>query len=137
MGNIIGVQNGTLYDILDDNNGTGNVTVGAASFNITCGSLPNFTVTGDPSANMWTVNSEVSTNSPFYGQQFNITLNCKQVVLLAKYYVNGFLAAPNVMGYVDRAFVNRSIYDLVTVSSQKLDVILNYSINCVEFRVAI
>jgi len=47
--NIVGVQHRTLYDILDDNNGIGNVAVSAASFNVTCRSIPNLAVTGNSS----------------------------------------------------------------------------------------
>lgn len=43
---LIGVEGSTVYDILSDNNGTGAVAVGAATFNVTCGSLPNTTTTG-------------------------------------------------------------------------------------------
>ncbi|KAJ7698475.1 hypothetical protein B0H16DRAFT_1749695 [Mycena metata] len=35
----LGLYNGTLYDVLNDNDGVGNVTVDATGFNITCGSL--------------------------------------------------------------------------------------------------
>ncbi|KAF8882958.1 hypothetical protein BD779DRAFT_1749144 [Infundibulicybe gibba] len=37
----IGVYNGTLYEVLDTNEGIGNVTVNAMTFNITCGHLIN------------------------------------------------------------------------------------------------
>ena len=47
--NTIGVQNGTLYDIIDNNNGTGNVYVDATSFDVTCGSVANVTVSVIPS----------------------------------------------------------------------------------------
>jgi hypothetical protein len=125
--NIVGFQNGVLYDILDDNNGVGDVAVGAASFNITCGFLPNVNVTGDPSNQTWTIKLEVSTMSPFYGIQFQITPTGKQVILLVKYYVNRFLAAPNILKYVDPASLgNNSVSTLV--SSQKLNVPLKYSV---------
>ena len=135
MGNIIGVQNGTLYDILDDNNGTGNVTVGAASFNITCGFLPNLTVTGDSSRQFWTGRAPtVDRSSPFFGMNFFLpSMACKDVISHAKYYVNGFLAAPNVLGTVflnleaaDPAFANSPVSKLV--SSQEPDVDWNHSV---------
>ena len=47
LNNIIGVQEGTLYDILSDNNGTGSVAVGAQAFNAMCGSVPNMNITVD------------------------------------------------------------------------------------------
>ena len=53
--NLIGVQNSTLYDILGNNNGTGNVSVSAKAFNVTCGSIPNISVSvsnGSTMANM-------------------------------------------------------------------------------------
>jgi hypothetical protein len=82
LNNTIGVQDGTLYDILDDNNGTGNVAVGATSFNVTCGSLPSVTVTGDSSDAFWVVNTTVSTDSPLYGLNFNLSAICKEVIYL-------------------------------------------------------
>ncbi|KAJ7491826.1 hypothetical protein B0H11DRAFT_2007983 [Mycena galericulata] len=39
----IGLREGTLYDVLQPNTGTGNVTVNATGFNITCGYLRNVT----------------------------------------------------------------------------------------------
>lgn len=42
--NLVGVQDVTLYDVLDNNNGTGNVSVNAKAFNVTCGSIPNVSV---------------------------------------------------------------------------------------------
>jgi hypothetical protein len=47
--NTIGVVNNTIYDILPDNTGIGNVAVSAQSFNVTCGRVQNATVTGTPS----------------------------------------------------------------------------------------
>jgi hypothetical protein len=35
----VGLYEGTLFDVLDINNGTGNVTVEATGFNISCGYL--------------------------------------------------------------------------------------------------
>jgi len=52
----IGVQNATLYDILDDNDGTGAVAVGAKSFNVTCGLVTNVTTAGQNSL-VWNGNS--------------------------------------------------------------------------------
>jgi hypothetical protein len=91
LNNTIGVQNGTLYDILNDNNGTGNVTVGAKSFNVTCGSLPNVTVNGlSSNANqsyMWYVDAKYDSSL------FAFTLNSmgKKFILLVKHltYVFG------------------------------------------------
>ncbi|KIM72760.1 hypothetical protein PILCRDRAFT_15822 [Piloderma croceum F 1598] len=51
--NTIGVQNGTLFDVLGDNNGTGTVAVGATSFNVSCGFVSNATVVGD-TGTTWT-----------------------------------------------------------------------------------
>jgi hypothetical protein len=45
--NTIGVQNGTLFDVLGANNGTGTVAVGATSFNVSCGLVSNTTVLGN------------------------------------------------------------------------------------------
>jgi len=45
--NTIGVQNGTLFDVLGANNGTGTVAVGARSFNVSCGLVSNITVLGN------------------------------------------------------------------------------------------
>jgi hypothetical protein len=42
--NTIGVQNGTLFDVLGANNGTGTVAVGATSYNVSCGLVSNTTV---------------------------------------------------------------------------------------------
>jgi hypothetical protein len=70
----IGVQNGTLYDVLDDNNGNGNVAVGAKSFNVTCGSLPNTTVIG-PDPWMVTVNFSGDQGLQY---QFPLNLMCRQ-----------------------------------------------------------
>ena len=91
LDNIIGVQNGTLYDILDVNNSTGNVAVGATSFNVTCGSLPNITVTGvpgDSSDPSWNFNMTVSENSPFNsgGLPYSFGITCMQIIPLVKYY---------------------------------------------------
>jgi hypothetical protein len=56
LGNTIGVQNGTLYDVLGDNNGTGTVAVGATSFNVSCGSFSNTTALGNgANPTTWTV----------------------------------------------------------------------------------
>jgi hypothetical protein len=44
LSNTIGVQGATLYDIIDNNNGNGSVSVGASTFNVTCGSVQNVTV---------------------------------------------------------------------------------------------
>jgi hypothetical protein len=48
LSNTIGIHNSTLYDVLDDNNGTRHVAVGAKSFNATCGSITNTIVVGTP-----------------------------------------------------------------------------------------
>jgi hypothetical protein len=91
--NTIGVQNATLYDILDDNNGTGTVAVGAKSFSVTCGLIPNSTVTGTPSNQPTTwlvemINDWSFTLNPI-GEQDSLSTKCPLIVLLA---------APNVLG---------------------------------------
>lgn len=102
LNNTIGVQDGTLYDILDDNNGTGNVAVGATSFNVTCGSLPSVTVTGDSSDAFWVVNTTVSADSPLYGLNFNLSAICKEVIYLrSTMSMVFFFAAPNVLRFMD------------------------------------
>lgn len=37
----LGLENGTLYGVLEDNGGIGNVTVNAITFNVTCGYVRN------------------------------------------------------------------------------------------------
>ena len=59
--NTIWVQNGTLFDVLDGNNGTGTVAVNAASFNVSCGYIPNTTVLGGgANTATWTVTPTVN-----------------------------------------------------------------------------
>ncbi|KAJ7618213.1 hypothetical protein DFH06DRAFT_1237364 [Mycena polygramma] len=52
----LGWQNGTLYDVLDYNAGTGNVAVDATGFNVTCGFVPDLQFSG-VSQGRWTVTS--------------------------------------------------------------------------------
>jgi hypothetical protein len=40
----LGFSNGTIYDVLSDNQGTGAVSVSAMSFDVSCGFLVNTTV---------------------------------------------------------------------------------------------
>ncbi|KAJ7461339.1 hypothetical protein B0H11DRAFT_2312814 [Mycena galericulata] len=47
----LGLHFGTLYDILDDNSGTGDVTTNATGFNITCGYLSDVGVQFDAQSN--------------------------------------------------------------------------------------
>src|ERR1700732_4468302 len=85
LSGLIGVENGTLYDILDDNNSTGNVAVGAKSFDVTCGSLPNISVTANSSHSGWTLNTTVAKDSPFYGINHDFVIPaCKKFIFLMK-----------------------------------------------------
>ena len=90
--NTIGVQNGTLYDILDDNNGTGHVAVGASSFNVTCGSIPNITVTGENSTRMVNIFDD--------SFHFSISNLGKEVILPVKRCINSSLTAPYTLGHI-------------------------------------
>jgi hypothetical protein len=63
LNNTIGVVNNTLYDILPDNNGTGNVAVCAQSFNVSCGPVQNAAVIGTPTNESWNVNGQYSNNA--------------------------------------------------------------------------
>ncbi|KAJ7105177.1 hypothetical protein C8R44DRAFT_942960 [Mycena epipterygia] len=50
----LGLTEGTLYDVLDSTVPSGNATVDATGFNISCGSLPNMTTLGFvPEAGYW------------------------------------------------------------------------------------
>ena len=95
--NTIGVRDGTLYDILDDNNGIGNVTVGAKSFNATCGYLPNTharNVTTIAGKQVWNI---ISSYNNFVFQDI-IDGQGKKIIILAIHYSTNKLAAPNVLG---------------------------------------
>jgi hypothetical protein len=98
IGSMIGIQNGTLYDVLDDNNGTGNVAVGANSFNVTCGYIPNTTVAGTRSKSRTTWQAIMNYN----GIESNVSLGLtgEEVILPATHHVTVFLEAPNVLGHV-------------------------------------
>ena len=69
--NVIGVLNNTLYDIVSINNAVGNVTVGAQSFNVTCGSVENPAAIAIPSSQpvLWNVTGN------YAGRQFSFNLS--------------------------------------------------------------
>jgi hypothetical protein len=52
----MGLANGTLYDVLALNEGTGNVTVNATGFDISCGFVPDVNLQFDAEAKAWTSN---------------------------------------------------------------------------------
>ncbi|KAJ7635723.1 hypothetical protein DFH06DRAFT_1479038 [Mycena polygramma] len=49
----LGLHDGTLYDVLDYNPGTGNVSVDATGFNVTCGFVPDLRTTYWPKPQVW------------------------------------------------------------------------------------
>ncbi|KAF7360033.1 hypothetical protein MVEN_00731000 [Mycena venus] len=49
----LGLQNGTIYEVVAPNEGTGNVTVNATNFDITCGYLPQGTITPMQNGTAW------------------------------------------------------------------------------------
>ncbi|KAK0472100.1 hypothetical protein IW261DRAFT_1597081 [Armillaria novae-zelandiae] len=51
----IGLENGTLYDVLDNNNGEGDVFVSALTFNVTCGYVDGASVMPINNTGNWTV----------------------------------------------------------------------------------
>jgi hypothetical protein len=69
--NTIGVQNGTLFDVLGVNNGTGTVAVGATSFNVSCGLVSNTTVLGNGTT--WTATLYVDGNTQIKFQLKNLS----------------------------------------------------------------
>lgn len=95
-GNMIGVLNNTLYDIVSVNNGTGNVLVGAQSINVTCGSVQNPTAIGTPSnqPTMWNVSGYYA-NSDF---SFNLSETGTKAIFPLRHHVNCPLAAQCVVG---------------------------------------
>ena len=107
LSNTIGIQNGTLYDVLGDNNGTGKVTVGATSFNVTCGSM-DATVTGvtptkdglvptQKNPPEWVVVPKFSGHpNPWF--TLGLTGEKVKVILFSKHYITVSLAAPFVLG---------------------------------------
>ncbi|KAJ7834556.1 hypothetical protein B0H14DRAFT_2590835 [Mycena olivaceomarginata] len=50
----LGLQDGSLYDVLDINAVVGNATVNASGFNITCGSLPKDGFSFESNGDSWT-----------------------------------------------------------------------------------
>ncbi|KAF8185806.1 hypothetical protein K438DRAFT_1765592 [Mycena galopus ATCC 62051] len=56
--NASGLYGGTLYDVLEPNTGTGNVTVNATGFNVTCRYLTDFKFKFIPEKGHWAVTSE-------------------------------------------------------------------------------
>jgi hypothetical protein len=95
--NTIGVQDATLYDILDDNNGIGNVTIGAKAFNVTCGSLPNtqvFNLTTAAGQQVWEIWSAYNN----FVLQNVIDGQGKKIVMSEILYSANQLVAPNVLG---------------------------------------
>ncbi|KAK0204404.1 hypothetical protein DFS33DRAFT_1382291 [Desarmillaria ectypa] len=53
----IGLENGTLYDVLENNNGDGDVFVNALTFNVTCGYVDGTSVTLINNTGNWTVDT--------------------------------------------------------------------------------
>ncbi|KAK0193368.1 hypothetical protein F5146DRAFT_1134045 [Armillaria mellea] len=53
----IGLENGTLYDVLEKNNGEGDVFVNALTFNVTCGYVDGASVTPVNNTGNWTVDT--------------------------------------------------------------------------------
>ncbi|KAK0444035.1 hypothetical protein EV421DRAFT_2035066 [Armillaria borealis] len=53
----IGLENGTLYDVLEKNNGEGDVFVNALTFNVTCGYVDGASVTPINDTGNWTVDT--------------------------------------------------------------------------------
>jgi len=104
-----------LYDILADNNGTGNVSVGAKSFNVTCGSIPNTTVTGTPSNQP--IQWQVATN---YAENISLDMMGKKVLLWnTTQFI--FLAAPYVTGNAGNQMIFKAPYPGL-VSGQEFNV---------------
>ena len=93
---MIGVLNNTLYDIVPDNNGTGNVAVGAQSINITCGSVQNPAAIGTPSnqPTSWNVTGYYA-DFDFY---FNLSETGTRTIFPLRHLVNVLLAAQCVVG---------------------------------------
>ena len=96
LNNTIGVQNGTIYDVVDNNNGTAPVAVSAVSFKVSCGSIPNVTVAGIPpnQTTSWSITANndngvsISTTSGMIGKG----VSCSQLK-----YINIMVAAPYVI----------------------------------------
>lgn len=53
----LGLHEGTLYDVLDINQGVGNSTVNATGFNISCGFLTDMNVTFSPGSDSFSPGS--------------------------------------------------------------------------------
>ncbi|KAK0477569.1 hypothetical protein IW261DRAFT_1632962, partial [Armillaria novae-zelandiae] len=53
----IGLENGTLYDVLSNNNGEGEVYVNALTFNVTCGFVDGVSITPIPNTGNWSVDT--------------------------------------------------------------------------------
>ncbi|PBK60961.1 hypothetical protein ARMSODRAFT_1026046 [Armillaria solidipes] len=53
----IGLENGTLYDVLSNNNGEGDVFVNALTFNVTCGFVDGVSITPIPNTGNWSVDT--------------------------------------------------------------------------------
>ncbi|KAJ7841690.1 hypothetical protein B0H14DRAFT_2782285 [Mycena olivaceomarginata] len=74
-GTNLGLNGGTLFDVLDFNSGSGNATVKATGFNFSCGYLTDvdkeFTFGGNEWEGNWTLNGE-NTNLRFFDTEFGI-----------------------------------------------------------------
>jgi hypothetical protein len=100
--NTIGVVNNTIYDILPDNPGVGNVAVGAQSFDVTCGGVKNATVIGTPSKKptSWKIHGHYRTTTFSY----NITETRKLFsTRLAQYSHSAPSEVPCIIGRVQTA----------------------------------
>ncbi|KAF7376974.1 hypothetical protein MSAN_00115200 [Mycena sanguinolenta] len=63
----LGLHNGSMYDVLAVNEGTGNATVNGTGFNITCGYLPDIALAlAENSTTLWNV------SGPAFGQGWEI-----------------------------------------------------------------
>jgi hypothetical protein len=74
----VGMYGGTLYDILPENTGIGNVTVNTTTMDVSCGLLPKVTVAGNKNNTTWKINSSYdginsSIAVPSIGETVNFT----------------------------------------------------------------
>lgn len=58
----IGLHGNTIYDILDNNHGIGNVTVNSTTFDVSCGILPNLHVTHVKDYSLWNITWELESD---------------------------------------------------------------------------
>jgi hypothetical protein len=69
----LGLHGNTLYDVLPETQGTGNVTVNATMMDVSCGLVPNFTATALNNASRYSLDSifddrwDISSTIPIMG----------------------------------------------------------------------